>query len=272
MKLSNNWTSLMSEGGIKKSKKKVNSKKSVKKSHVSKNVVKKAPKSKIMSMVYDMNKEIEKQKINKQKGKEFEFKDNMSDEGKQLDDIKPSRVTGRNTTEIGKYVAIDCEFVGVGPEGKESVLARVSMVNYHCNVILDKFVRPREAVTDWRTWVSGIKPEHMKGAVTFNEVQKDVAKILENRVLVGHAVKHDLEALMLSHPRSKIIDTSRHLPFRQQFAKGKSPSLKKLAKEILNVEIQDGQHSSIEDAKATMLIYKSAKKDFDQEHRKKFGH
>ena len=165
---------------------------------------------------------------------------------------------------------MDCEFVGVGPEGKDSALARVSLVNFHGNVVLDIFVKPRETVTDWRTWVSGITPDHMKNAVSFKQAQQQLSDILQDKILVGHAVKHDLEALMLSHPKSKVIDTARHLPFRQKYAKGKSPSLKKLAKEILNMDIQSGQHSSVEDARATMLIYKSAKQDFDKEHRKKF--
>ncbi|KAL3229775.1 RNA exonuclease 4 [Nakaseomyces bracarensis] len=270
MKLSQNWTTLSSAGGKKLKKKKAGVDKKVKKDVI----VKKAQKSKIMSMVYDMNKEIEKQKENKKTGKEFEFKGQVveDDTMKILEDNALVRGDGKNRKDIGKYVAMDCEFVGVGPEGKESMLARISLVNYHGNLIMDKFVKPRETVTDWRTWVSGIKPEHMRGAVTFHEAQKEVAAVLENRILVGHAVKHDLDALMLSHPRSKIIDTSRHVPFRQQYAKGKSPSLKKLAKEILKIEIQDGQHSSVEDARATMLLYKSAKKEFDQEHRKRNGH
>lgn len=48
--------------------------------------------------------------------------------------------------------------VGVGPNGSESSLARVSLVNYHGAVILDEFVRQRERVTDYRTFVSGIRP------------------------------------------------------------------------------------------------------------------
>lgn len=52
--------------------------------------------------------------------------------------------------------------VGVGPEGIESTLARVSIVNYHGAVMLDKFVRPREKVTDYRTWVSGVREEDLR--------------------------------------------------------------------------------------------------------------
>jgi hypothetical protein len=52
--------------------------------------------------------------------------------------------------------------VGVGPEGVESTLARVSVVNYHGAIMLDKFVRPREKVTDYRTWVSGVREEDLR--------------------------------------------------------------------------------------------------------------
>jgi len=48
--------------------------------------------------------------------------------------------------------------VGVGIDGKESSLARVSVVNYHGAIILDEFVKQRERVVDYRTEWSGIRP------------------------------------------------------------------------------------------------------------------
>lgn len=63
---------------------------------------------------------------------------------------------------MGKYIAIDCEMVGVGGgESERSVLARASIVSFHGEQIYDSFVKPKEYVTDWRTWVSGIAPKHM---------------------------------------------------------------------------------------------------------------
>ena len=103
--------------------------------------------------------------------------------------------------EIGKFVGIDCEMVGVGGDEDEdedrSVLARVSIVNFHGTQVYDSFVRPKEFVTDWRTHVSGVSPKNMPTARTFEEVQADVAQILEDRILVGHAIKNDLEAIMI---------------------------------------------------------------------------
>jgi len=46
--------------------------------------------------------------------------------------------------------------VGVGFEGQRSALARVSIVNYNGVVIYDKYVRPMERITDFRTEISGI--------------------------------------------------------------------------------------------------------------------
>lgn len=175
------------------------------------------------------------------------------------------------SVEAGKFIAIDCEMVGVGPTpDADSALARVSIVNYHGHQLYDSFVQPKEAVTDYRTFVSGITPQLLQSARTFEAVQADVAKLLDGKILVGHAIKHDLEALLLGHSKRDIRDTSRHPAFRQ-LARGKSPSLKKLARELLGLEIQSGEHSSVEDARATMLLFRREKEGFEKEHMKKFG-
>ncbi|KAK9475869.1 ribonuclease H-like domain-containing protein [Lipomyces japonicus] len=173
-------------------------------------------------------------------------------------------------TSIGKYVALDCEFVGVGPDGKRSVLARVSMVNYYGAVIMDEFVRPEERVTDWRTWVSGVRPQDMQNAKPFKEIQFKVGDILKDRVLVGHAIANDLKVLYVSHPKRMIRDTSKHPEFRK-ISKGRAPALKKVAKEFLNIDIQGDEHSSIEDARACILLFRKYKDDFERIARSKGG-
>jgi len=169
--------------------------------------------------------------------------------------------------EIGKYIGIDCEMVGVGGAEDRSVLARVSIVNFHGTQVYDSFVRPKEFVTDWRTHVSGVSTKNMATAREFDEVQTEVAKIIKDRIIVGHAIKNDLTALMLGHPKRDIRDTSRFSGFKK-YSAGRIPSLRKLAKEILGVDIQGGEHSSIEDARATMLLFRRFKEAFDAEHAK----
>jgi RNA exonuclease 4 len=117
---------------------------------------------------------------------------------KDLEKVYPNKQPNKNQivkdpTKVGKYLAIDCEMVGVGPKGNESALARVSIVNYHGHVILDRIVKPKERITDYRTFVSGITPEMMKDAISFEKVQKEVADLIKDRILIGHAIHHDLK-------------------------------------------------------------------------------
>ncbi|KAH6668613.1 ribonuclease H-like domain-containing protein [Plectosphaerella plurivora] len=171
--------------------------------------------------------------------------------------------------EVGKYIAIDCEMVGVGEGGHESALARASVVDFHGRQIYDSYVKPKERVTDWRSAVSGITQKHMRFARDFDEVQTDIAELLKDRILVGHDVKHDLDALLLTHPIMDLRDTAKHPGFRK-YGNGKKPALARLSSEILGVEIQKGAHSSIEDAKVTMALFRKFKPAFDLDHSNRF--
>lgn len=155
----------------------------------------------------------------------------------------------------GSYIALDCEMVGVGPMGAESTLARVSVVNYFGAVLLDEFVRQKERVTDWRTQWSGIRAKDMINAKTFEEVQGLVAELIKDRVVVGHAIQNDFKALMLSHPRAKIRDTQ-HLAHKYGQSRSARPALRNLVRDMLGATIQQGEHSSVTDARATMAIYR----------------
>ncbi|EMD86322.1 hypothetical protein COCC4DRAFT_31563 [Bipolaris maydis ATCC 48331] len=177
----------------------------------------------------------------------------------------------------GKYVALDCEMVGVGPEpNRDSALARVSLVNYHGHQIYDSYVQvPRHIeITDYRTAVSGIEPKHMRKDVArpFDEVRNDLRILLQGRILVGHAVKNDLDVLILKHDKRLIRDTSKFSKFRELASiPGRTPGLKLLAEKLLGVEIQVGAHSSVEDARATMALFRLEKDSFEQEIRQKYG-
>ncbi|KAF1841264.1 RNA exonuclease 4 [Cucurbitaria berberidis CBS 394.84] len=178
----------------------------------------------------------------------------------------------------GKYVALDCEMVGVGPEpNRDSALARVSLVNFHGHQVYDSYVQiPRKIeVTDYRTAVSGIEPKHLRKDVArpFDEVRNDLKILLGGRILVGHAVKNDLDVLILKHDKHFIRDTSKFSKFRAlAMTPGRTPGLKLLAEKLLGVEIQVGAHSSVEDARATMALYRLDKGDFEKEIRQKYGH
>ncbi|AET40082.1 putative 3'-5' exonuclease Ecym_5323 [Eremothecium cymbalariae DBVPG len=224
----------------------------------------KTKKSRAMSYVAKMNKE-----IMKSKSASHSSTDGTDSKLEEIieEDIK-SQAGKRNdrTKEIGKYVAMDCEFVGVGPEGKTSALARVSIVNYYGNEVLDVYVRPSERITDYRTWVSGIMPHHMKHAIPFKQAQDKVSTILKDRILIGHSIYNDLKVLMISHPRRAIRDTAEHAAFQSKYNSGHKPSLKKLATDVLGLNIQNGSHSSLEDARTALLLFKHDQQGFERRY------
>lgn len=74
-----------------------------------------------------------------------------------------------------KIVAIDCEMVGTGLKGRNSALARCSIVNYQGDVVYDKYIKPTSPVTDYRTRWSGIQWKHLVNATPFNMAQKEVS-------------------------------------------------------------------------------------------------
>ncbi|KAK7272561.1 hypothetical protein RJT34_29235 [Clitoria ternatea] len=163
-------------------------------------------------------------------------------------------------------VGMDCEMVGVGQANK-SALGRVTLVNKWGNVIYDEFVRPIEQVVDFRTKISGIRPRDLKKAKDFWAAQKKVAEVIKGRILVGHALRNDLKALLLSHPKKDIRDTSEYQPFLKSNGR---VALRHLATEHLGVKIQTGEHCPIEDARAAMLLYQRNRKEWERSVKDQF--
>jgi len=164
--------------------------------------------------------------------------------------------------ERSRYLAVDCEMVGIGTNGKVSCLARVSLTDFDGKVVLDSFVTVPDRVTDFRTWVSGVRPSDIKrDAISPAECRQIVGKLFIGKIIVGHSIKNDLKALMLTHPRRDIRDTARYKPYMKSRGGGgklQPRKLKDLAKEKLGIEIQvEGEsHSSIDDARAAMELFK----------------
>lgn len=103
---------------------------------------------------------------------------------------------------------------------------------------------------------------HMKHlgyiAKPFTDVQKKVAELLKDRILVGHAVHNDLQCLLLSHPQHMIRDTQflagRHGTLTQNLKaqenggpvkRNKKWALRNLVLYELGIQIQAGEHSSV---------------------------
>lgn len=205
------------------------------------------------------------QQQKQQKEKEKEEEKRRQEEERVPEDIK------------AKYMALDCEMVGIGSDGKQSALARVSLTDWYGKVVLDTFVQVPSRVTDFRTFVSGVTPKDIstRTAMDVVECRKQVAELLKDKVLVGHALKNDLQALLLNHPKENMRDTAKYRPFQRASGrnggKWRPRKLRDLVKEHLGISIQvDGEsHDSTEDARATMDLFKRVRVAWEKELEKK---
>lgn len=174
------------------------------------------------------------------------------------------------------YFAIDCEMVGVGPGGLRSALARVSVVNWDGDVVFDTHVKVPEPVTDYRTFVSGIRAEDIESdmAMDVDHCRAVVASLIYGKIIVGHGLQADLEVLGLSHPWCDVRDTAAYIPFMRVRTVGHEENakammfprrLKELAHEILGMEIQreGAEHCPVEDALAALELYKTCRVEWE---------
>ena len=70
-------------------------------------------------------------------------------------------------------------------------------MNYNGCVLYDQYVKPDGQITNYRTWVSGVTPIHIKNAKPFKEAKEEAHRILRNKIIVGHSLNHDFSVLEL---------------------------------------------------------------------------
>ncbi|XP_024917523.1 interferon-stimulated 20 kDa exonuclease-like 2 isoform X2 [Cynoglossus semilaevis] len=167
-----------------------------------------------------------------------------------------------------KILALDCEMVGAGPKGHINQLARCTIVSYEGDVVYDKFIRPALPVTDYRTRWSGIRHCDLIKATPYIQARKEILKLLVGKVVIGHAVQNDFKVLGYGHPGTLTRDTSRCplINLKAGFTHNQCVSLKRLTKAIFDRDIQTGRkgHSSVEDARASMELYKVVEQEWEK--------
>jgi RNA exonuclease 4 len=202
-----------------------------------------------------------------QQQKEEALKQQELDETKKEEERVPAHVKA-------KYVALDCEMVGIGSNGKQSALARVSLTDWHGEVVMDTFVQVPSRVTDFRTFVSGVTAKDIsaRAAMNVQDCRQQVSDILRDKILVGHALKNDLHALLLTHPKHNIRDTAKYRPFqRARNGKWRPRKLRDLVEEHLgkSIQVAGESHDSTEDARSTMELFKRVRVAWESELEKK---
>ncbi|CCH44974.1 Small RNA degrading nuclease [Wickerhamomyces ciferrii] len=150
------------------------------------------------------------------------------------------------------YYALDCEMVQMDDLSKQ--VGRVSLVNALGEVVIDLIVRPDGYVKDSLYRWSGLtKADVLKSPYRLKDVQREMLSIVKaSDFIIGHSVHYDLHALQLKHPL--VVDTA--AVYFELGRNGNPPALRYLSKDLLNKTIQQGSHSSVEDAKITLELMK----------------
>ncbi|XP_062208792.1 uncharacterized protein LOC133910306 [Phragmites australis] len=168
----------------------------------------------------------------------------------------------------GRALALGCKMVGAGSDGTLDVCARVCVIDEQERVLFDTFVKPLIPVTHYRYETTGIRPEHLRDGMTVKQAQRRVQDLLLNgeqpwkvrtsrgraRVLVGHGLDHDLDALGMDYPAYLKRDTATY-PQLMKTSK-LSNSLRFLTQTNLGYDIQTGHQHPYEDCVAAMRLYR----------------
>jgi len=151
--------------------------------------------------------------------------------------------------DLSNLVGLDCEMVGT-TQGSE--LVRVSLVDAKLNVLLDKLVKPRFPITDYRTAWSGVSEATLACvSTTLPDVQHALQKLLHSKtIIIGHSLENDLSALKLVHRR--VVDTSILFPHQNHLKRNSLQHLTKL--HLAEVLDRSSGHSSVDDATAAMKL------------------
>ena len=153
-----------------------------------------------------------------------------------------------------RIVALDCEMVEA--IGNKDVLARVSIVSFSGKILLDLFVKQDLEIRDYRTDVTGVDAELLrKSGLPHSDVVARVSALLRDKVVVGHGLNNDFDVLEFSH--TQVRDTAGYKPLRPAGREDKVPALRTLVALHLDGRvIQQGAHSSVEDARCALALYK----------------
>lgn len=162
----------------------------------------------------------------------------------------------------GCVLAIDCEGVVLFAESsvERKGCGRVSIVTESEEVVLDTFVhygnrtdvRPPPQRLDLGVKWADIKPWNR--ARYIDQVTRDVTRIFDRTgLIVGHAVENEIHMLRDVPWENYQLRDTQQMFWRET----SSRKLSTIAHSVLGRNIQGGEHSSVEDARATMALWQT---------------
>ncbi|OWT38207.1 hypothetical protein C362_04074 [Cryptococcus neoformans Bt1] len=148
-------------------------------------------------------------------------------------------------------------------------LAKIGIVDVYGNVLMESFVRHHPAnVVNYVTRKSGIRPQDLVGAPTYEQIQPRIIELIKDKIIIGHTLFNDLAVIGHRHQYEMMRDTALYYPLRNLVGvrnEGVWPSLRKLAAAVLNEDMHavGTAHDPVEDARMTMAIFMTVREEYE---------
>ena len=162
----------------------------------------------------------------------------------------------KTSIKLDNYVVLDIE----NPNTKADSICSIAFIQVKDGNIIDKkylLINPEDRFDDINMRVNKITPNMVKDAITFDVFWKDNKDIIENSIIIGHAVKYDLSVISktlmkynIALPTLKVVCTQK---LAQKYLDISHYKLDQVC-DYLNIDLEH-HHNALCDTKASLEIF-----------------
>lgn len=162
----------------------------------------------------------------------------------------------KTSIKLDNYVVLDIE----NPNTKADSICSIAFIQVKDGNIIDKeyvLINPEDRFDDINMRVNKITPNMVKDAITFDMFWKDNKDIIENSIIIGHAVKYDLSVISktlikynIALPTLKVVCTQK---LAQKYLDISHYKLDQVC-DYLNIDLEH-HHNALCDTTASLEIF-----------------
>lgn len=171
---------------------------------------------------------------------------------------------GKSTIDLlSDYIVFDIETTGLDSSYDEVI--EIGAIKIKNNKIVSKFnslVKPKNAIDEYITELTGITNEMVKDAPTIEEVLPDFMDYIDNDILIGHNVNFDINFIYDNLYRNKLDVLTNNFIDTMRISRKLLPNLShhRLIDLARYFEIDTtNNHRTLKDCEITMNVYENLK-------------
>lgn len=171
---------------------------------------------------------------------------------------------GKSTIDLLRdYIVFDIETTGLDSSYDEVI--EIGAIKIKNNKIVSKFnslVKPKNAIDEYITELTGITNEMVKDAPTIEEVLPDFMDYIDNDILIGHNVNFDINFIYDNLYRNKLDVLTNNFIDTMRISRKLLPNLShhRLIDLARYFEIDTtNNHRTLKDCEITMNVYENLK-------------